>query len=141
MVKVYFKNVHPRFPAGGKMSQHLESLKLGDTITIRGPAGRLVYQGDGKFSIKKLRNEPAQIVKASKVNMIAGGTGITPMLQLIRHILKTRGDETQLRLLFANQTEKDILVRKELEEAANNYPEQFKLWYTLDTPPAGNFFL
>lgn len=121
------------------MSQFLEGLKIGDTITIRGPAGRLTYLGDGKFSIKKLRNEPAQIVKASKVNMIAGGTGITPMLQLVRHILKTKGDGTQLRLLFANQTEKDILVRKELEEAADKYPEQFKLWYTLDSPPAGMY--
>ena len=23
VIKVYFKNVHPRFPDGGKMSQHL----------------------------------------------------------------------------------------------------------------------
>lgn len=140
VIKVYFKNVHPRFPDGGKMSQHLEALELGDSITIRGPAGRLTYLGGGKFSIKKLRNEPAQTVRASKVNMIAGGTGITPMLQLVRHILKTKDDGTQLRLLFANQTEKDILVRKELEEAAAKRPEQFKLWYTLDTPPAGGLF-
>lgn len=137
VVKVYFKNVHPRFPDGGKMSQYLEGLKIGDTITIRGPAGRLTYLDGGKFSIKKLRNEPAQIVKATKVNMIAGGTGITPMLQLVRHILKQKNDGTQLRLLFANQTEKDILVRKELEEAADKNPEQFKLWYTLDSPPTG----
>jgi cytochrome-b5 reductase len=32
VIKVYFANVHPRFPEGGKMSQHLESLSLGDTI-------------------------------------------------------------------------------------------------------------
>lgn len=119
------------------MSQYLESLKVGDTITIRGPAGRLTYQNNGTFSIKKLRNEPAQIVQATKVNMIAGGTGITPMLQLIRHILKTKDDETELRLLFGNQTEKDILVRKELEVMAATYPEQFKLWYTVDSPPDG----
>ena len=28
-IKVYFANTHPNFPDGGKMSQHLESLKLG----------------------------------------------------------------------------------------------------------------
>lgn len=29
VIKVYFKNVHPKFPDGGKMSQHLESLNVG----------------------------------------------------------------------------------------------------------------
>lgn len=29
IIKVYFRNVHPNFPDGGKMSQHLESLQLG----------------------------------------------------------------------------------------------------------------
>lgn len=122
------------------MSQYLESLKIGDTISVRGPSGRLTYLGDGKFSIKKLRSEPPTILKVSKVNMIAGGTGITPMLQLIRHIAKDKNDNTKLALLFANQTEKDILVRKELEEVAKSNPDQFKLWYTLDTPPDGKNF-
>ncbi|KAB0802776.1 hypothetical protein PPYR_04962 [Photinus pyralis] len=135
VIKVYFKNVHPKFPEGGKMSQHLESLKIGDTIDIRGPSGRLNYLGNGKFSVKKLRKDPPQTITVSKVGMIAGGTGITPMLQLIRHIVKDPQDTTKLSLLFANQSEKDILVRKELEEVAENHPDQFKLWYTLDTTP------
>nr|KAF6437366.1 cytochrome b5 reductase 2 [Molossus molossus] len=69
--------------------------------------------------------------------MIAGGTGITPMLQLIRHITKNPRDKTRMSLIFANQTEDDILMRKELEEVAKTHPEQFSLWYTLDRPPAG----
>ncbi|KAJ3665042.1 hypothetical protein Zmor_000558 [Zophobas morio] len=134
VIKVYFKNVHPRFPEGGKMSQHLESLKIGDTIEVRGPSGRLQYKGHGTFSVKKLRKDPPQAVTVNKVSMIAGGTGITPMLQLIRHITKDPADKTKLKLIFANQTEKDILVRKELEEVAEKHPDQFELWYTLDTP-------
>jgi cytochrome-b5 reductase len=59
------------------------------------------------------------------------------MLQLIRHITKNPSDNTQLALLFANQTEKDILLRDELEELATKYPEQFKLWYTIDVPSEG----
>lgn len=116
------------------MSQHLESLKIGDTIEVRGPSGRLHYLGNGEFSMKKLRKDPPTHIKARKVAMIAGGTGITPMLQLIRHITKDEADDTQLCLLYANQTEKDILVRKELEEVAQKHPGQFKLWYTVDTP-------
>lgn len=66
-----------------------------------------------------------------------GGTGITPMLQLIRHICKDANDPTELRLLFANQTEQDILLRNELEKYQNEHPEQFKLWYTIDRAEEG----
>lgn len=134
VIKVYFKDVHPKFPEGGKMSQYLNNMKIGDYIDVRGPSGRLKYLGKGQFSLKVLRKDPPKIVKVKKVGMIAGGTGITPMLQLIRHILKDPSDETQLALLFANQTENDILLRDELEDAASESPKQFKLWYTVDTP-------
>ncbi|KAM3968166.1 NADH-cytochrome b5 reductase 2 isoform 2-T2 [Aphomia sociella] len=137
VVKVYFKNVHPKFPEGGKLSQHLESLKLGETIDVRGPSGRLQYVGNGAFLIKKLRKDPPIKIVAKKLNMIAGGTGITPMLQLIRHICQDANDPTELRLLFANQTEEDILLRNELEKYENEHPKQFKLWYTIDRPNDG----
>lgn len=103
VIKVYKANVHPKFPDGGKMSQHLDALNIGDTIAFRGPSGKLQYLGNGKFSIKKLRKDPAENILVKKVNMIAGGTGITPMLQLIREILKKSDDKTECSLLFANQ--------------------------------------
>ncbi|XP_014211053.1 NADH-cytochrome b5 reductase 2 isoform X1 [Copidosoma floridanum] len=137
VVKVYFKNVHPKFPEGGKMSQYLESLKIGETIDVRGPSGRLVYNGKGKFSIKLLRKEPPVEYSLAKAVMIAGGTGITPMLQLIRAIVKDPLDKTQVSLLYANQTEKDILLREELDEVAKNHPDQVKVWYTVDTGSEG----
>jgi len=133
VIKVYKKDVHPKFPAGGKMSQYLDEMKIGDTIAFRGPAGRLQYSGKGTFAVKKLRKDPPKHIKAKRVNMIAGGTGITPMLQLIRDVLK-RGDEdkTELALLFANQSERDILLRAELDELAQAHKDQFKVWYTVD---------
>lgn len=135
VIKVYFKDVHPKFPAGGKMSQHLEKMAIGDKISFRGPSGRLHYLGNGEFSIKKLRKDPPKLVTAKKVNMIAGGTGITPMLQLVRDVLKNKEkDKTELALLFANQSEEDILLRNELDELAKKHPEQFKVWYTVDRP-------
>ncbi|KAF7277809.1 hypothetical protein GWI33_009226 [Rhynchophorus ferrugineus] len=134
VIKVYFKNVHPKFPNGGQLTQYLESLKIGDTIDIRGPSGRLQYVSPGTFSVKKLRKDPAVIFKVKKVNLIAGGVGITPILQLIRQIAKDPNDNTEAAILFANQTEDDILLRDELEEVSNKHPEQFKLWYTLDRP-------
>ena len=45
---MYFKDVHPKFPEGGKMSQYLEAMAIGDAIDVRGPSGLLVYDGRGK---------------------------------------------------------------------------------------------
>jgi cytochrome-b5 reductase len=129
MVKVYFGGVHPKFPEGGKMSQHLEKLKIGDKMHIKGPTGRIEYKAHGHFVVKTGRDQFRE-VRVKRVGMIAGGTGVTPMLQIIRHILKDPTDPTQLSLLFANQTEEDILLRKELEECTKD--PRFKLWYTLD---------
>ncbi|XP_043468755.1 NADH-cytochrome b5 reductase 3 isoform X2 [Leptopilina heterotoma] len=137
VVKVYLKNIHPKFPQGGKMSQYLENLSVSDTVDFRGPSGRLVYKGEGTFSIKLLRKEPPVEYNVKKVVMLAGGTGITPMLQLIRAMIKNPKDQTQASLLFANQTEKDILLRKELEEIAKKQSQRFKLWFTLDTSSEG----
>lgn len=39
--------------------------------------------------------------------------------------------------LFAFQTEKDIILREDLEELQAQYPNRFKLWFTLDHPPEG----
>jgi len=134
VIKVYFANVHPRFPEGGKMSQHLDSLSLGDTIDVRGPSGHLDYQGRGVFIIKPDKKSEPKTVKADQLSMIAGGTGITPMLQIIRAVFRDPEDTTSMSLLFANQTEEDILLRKELEAIAEEFPDRFKVWYTLDRP-------
>uniref|UniRef100_W5NDQ2 cytochrome-b5 reductase n=1 Tax=Lepisosteus oculatus TaxID=7918 RepID=W5NDQ2_LEPOC len=117
------------------MSQYLESLRIGDTIDFRGPSGLLVYQGKGTFAIRPDKKSDPVIKTAKNLGMIAGGTGITPMLQIIRAIMKDKEDKTVCYLLFANQTEKDILLRPELEEIQANYPSRFKLWFTLDRAP------
>uniref|UniRef100_UPI00398F4907 NADH-cytochrome b5 reductase 3-like n=1 Tax=Pristiophorus japonicus TaxID=55135 RepID=UPI00398F4907 len=137
VVKIYFKGVHPKFPEGGKMSQYLEDMNLGDTIHFRGPSGLLTYQGKGKFSIQSDKKSPPEAKFAKKLGMIAGGSGITPMLQLIREIMKDPEDPTMCYLLFANQTEKDILLRDDLEELQAEYADRFRLWYTVDKAPEG----
>jgi len=135
LIKVYFKNVHPKFPDGGKMSQHLESLNIGDSIDVKGPIGRFEYLGHGKFQIKKGRDlvVPHQ---AKRFAMIAGGTGLTPMRQILQHIVKDPTDQTEVHLLFANQTEQDILLREELDTLAAK-DKRVKIWYTVDRVPEG----
>ena len=134
VVKVYFANVHPKFPDGGKMSQHLESLAIGDTIDVRGPKGKLEYLGRGNFAIAP-RPSAAPVAKSyARIGMVAGGTGITPMLQIIRAMMKDPADNTEVWLLYANQTEDDILLRQELEDVRDASGGRFHLWYTLDRP-------
>ena len=54
------------------------------------------------------------------------------MLQLVRQIANDPDDSTEMTLLFANQSENDILLRKELDECAKDHPRQFKVRYTVD---------
>ena len=124
VVKIYPANVHPKFPEGGKMTQYLESMAIGDSIDVRGPSGKLVYKGRGVFDIKEDKKEAGKEVKVKEVSMIAGGTGITPMLQLVRAVFRDPEDKTNLSLLFANQTEDDILLRNELEEVQKKHPDR-----------------
>jgi cytochrome-b5 reductase len=104
----------------GNVSKAIGLLKIGDTIKVKGPKGQMVYRPG--------------LVRA--FGMIAGGTGITPMLQIIRAILKNPSDRTQISLIFANVNEDDILLRKELEQLAEDEKSRFKLYLVLNNPPA-----
>jgi len=131
VIKVYKGGVIDRFPDGGKMSQYMDTLKVGDTLDIMGPIGTHEYLGHGKFKSGSKEHT------CKKLGMMAGGTGITPMLQVMAAVLKDPSDTTEISLLYANQTENDILVRDMLEELQAKHPKQLKVWYTLDRPPKG----
>lgn len=50
------------------MSQHLDSLSLGDTIEVKGPLGHFVYEGRGTYSLngkKGARSKHALLSPAS----------------------------------------------------------------------------
>eukprot|EP00744_Colponema_vietnamica_P007999 GILI01011445.1.p1 GENE.GILI01011445.1~~GILI01011445.1.p1 ORF type:complete len:310 (+),score=72.72 GILI01011445.1:62-991(+) len=132
LVKVYFKDVHPKFPQGGLLTQYLESLKIGDHIDFKGPLGRLNYQGRGNFEIKE--SSGIRHAHVTHVGMIAGGSGITPMYQVMNAIFKDKNDPTQISLIFGNQTEGDILLKPELDAASSAHADKFSLCYTLDRP-------
>ncbi|CAB9497889.1 Nitrate reductase [NADH] (Fragment) [Seminavis robusta] len=136
VIKVYKAGVHPKFPDGGQMSQHLESLSIGDKILMKGPKGHMEYFGNGKFKVKPL-GKKMQERSCNAIGMMAGGTGITPMLQILHAIFRNPNDMTRVKLIYANQTEKDILVQRELEALQKEFPDRFSLHYTLDKAPDG----
>jgi len=132
VIKVYVRGEKDQFPDGGKMSQYLNSLVVGkSTVDIKGPIGRLQYMGKGRFMLGK-----KYLPIKKQIGMMAGGTGITPCLQVITAALKDPNDKTEISLLYANQTENDILVRDEMEALQKKHPQRFKIWYTLDRPAA-----
>lgn len=129
VIKIYKKTTTPPFIDGGKMSQYIESLKIGDALEVEGPYGLIKYLGRGSFSLG------SRFVHKRNVGLMAGGTGITPIFQLIKRVFEDHADPTKLFLIYANKTEGDILLRDELEELENEYPDRITLWYTLDSPP------
>ncbi len=114
----YFDLTVKRYEAG-LISKYLHDQKIGDTVLMSGPnpGGHWV---DGM---------------AKKVGLVAGGTGITPMISIIRWILaKSLGVE--LFLVFANKTEADIIFRDEWEGDAREHAS-FHCYHVLEQPPAG----
>ncbi|RBQ75518.1 hypothetical protein FVER14953_13790 [Fusarium verticillioides] len=107
------------YPDGKLTSKFLAKLEVGDEVLFRGPKGAMKYQPN----------------LCKKIGMIAGGTGITPMFQVIRAICEHDRDTTEISLIYANRTEQDILLREELDRFARRYPKNFKVYYMLDQPP------
>nr|CCC94970.1 unnamed protein product [Trypanosoma congolense IL3000] len=135
LVKVYYKGVSSEFPHGGRLSQHLDGLRIGDTVEMMGPLGTFQYLGNGDYTVELRKGQKHQ-KHVSGFAMIAGGTGITPMLQVIRAIVKSPDDPTRVWLVFSNHTEWDILLREVLDECCRD--GRVKVWYTLtrEAPPA-----
>lgn len=126
-VKFVIKAYPPcdRFPKGGKMSQHLDAMKIGDTIDIRGPVGEFHYIANGSFTIDGEEGH------ATKFNMVAGGTGITPCMQIAAEILRHDDDNTKISLIFACREENDLLMRSTLDEWEEKFPKKFQVHYIL----------
>jgi nitrate reductase (NAD(P)H) len=126
-VKFVVKIYRPceRFPAGGKMSQHFDNMRIGDYLDFRGPVGEFEYISNGSFL---LDNEES---KGTRFNMVAGGTGITPCMQIASEILRHPSDPTQISLVFACRQEGDLLMRSTLDEWAAAFPTKFKVHYIL----------
>jgi len=107
------------YPAGN-ISKHMASLIVGQTIKVKGPKGAMVYTPN----------------MVRHFGMIAGGTGITPMLQIIRAVIRGRptGDTTEIDLIFANVNPEDILLKEDLDQLAKK-DKGFRVHYVLNNPP------
>lgn len=129
VIKVYYANVSKEFPEGGKMSQYLGALKVGDSIDVKGPMGHVTYPSRGIIRVDECD------FKVTSFVMLCGGTGITPIYQIISAVLRDQNDSTELHILYSNRHEVDILLKKELDELIAKYPVRLTMHYTLSSPP------
>ncbi|MFS4415122.1 flavodoxin reductase [Maribacter sp. 2307ULW6-5] len=82
------------YPGHDGVTKEMDGLRVGDSLLIGDAWGAISYQGPGTF--------------------IAGGAGITPFIAIVKD-LRGKKQLDGHRLIFANKTEKDIILKKNLE--------------------------
>jgi len=103
----------------GKGSAFAQSLQPGDRVA---------------FKQVKANVKPFQYPFARQtITMLAGGTGIAPMLQALHPIFETPGDRTRVRLLYGNKTPLDIMLKDELDALAQKHADRFDVHYVVGT--------
>ncbi|OQS06284.1 NADH-cytochrome b5 reductase [Thraustotheca clavata] len=101
----------------GALSKHIVELQPGEALDMKGPLLKFAYQPNSR----------------KHIGLVAGGSGITPMLQVALEILRNPDDHTQVTLIFANNTEDDIILRDELAAYESMYPG-LKVIHILSNP-------
>lgn len=114
----YFDLTVKRYENGG-VSRYLHEREIGDKVLMSGPS-------EGGHWVDGM---------AKRVGFVAGGTGITPMISIIRWIL-AKSLPAELFLVFANKTERDIIFRDEWDENVREHAS-FHCYHVLGQPPAG----
>ncbi|XP_068949051.1 NADH-cytochrome b5 reductase-like isoform X3 [Petaurus breviceps papuanus] len=86
----------------GLMSQYVKSWKVGDTVFWRGPFGGFPYRP----------NQYGELL------MLAAGTGLAPMLPILKEITDNEEDETFVTLVSCFKSFKDIYLKPFLQDQA-----------------------
>lgn len=106
--------------AVGTVTRHLQKMKRGDVIGIRGPFGS---------------HWPVQEFGGSDVVIVAGGIGLAPLRPAIYQVLARREKYGDVFILYGARTPADMLFRKELEQWRGRFDVQVDA--TVDTASLG----
>lgn len=124
-VKTYFADEEQ---PGGAFSNILAAMPIGEDLEMRGPWGDVIYNGKGKFNVV------GQEMTFKRVSFVIGGTGLTPGYSLIARVCLDPDDPTELRVIDANKSEADILLRKDLEHMEKVSKGKLKITHVLSEP-------
>ena len=87
----------------------------------------------GTVNGKRIMHGSASVLgRWNNIGLIAGGTGIAPLLQVARVVLTSQDPvdtSTNVHLLFIN-----CIAREEIEYLASKYRERFHVTYSLTSP-------
>ena len=124
--------LHVRRVAGGEFTDALFAGTLNNTLlTIEGPLGQFAYrpQTAGRAA--------AQSGAAAPLLLVGGGTGIAPLLGILRHVIEYRV-ERGIALSWGVRSERDLYAQATLETLVQSAPAG-RLRYTpvLSEPSAG----
>jgi 3-ketosteroid 9alpha-monooxygenase subunit B len=101
--------------ANGKGSNWFhDALKEGDTIGVMPPAGRFVLNDTSDATLL----------------LFGGGSGITPMMSLIKSALKS--GKRQIRLFYANRDKPSVIFDAEFEALMKAHPGKLEVIHHLD---------
>ena len=107
---------------GGKFSSHANSiLKEGDTVHVLPPTG--------KFKTKAKRQTAANYLA------FAAGSGITPVISIIKSVLKNE-PASHFTLVYGNRTRGSIIFKEQLEAIKNKYMDRFAMHHILSREQA-----
>ena len=100
--------------AGGRVSNWMhDAVREGDVLEVMPPAGRFC-----------LTERDAELV------LFAAGSGITPVISLLKTALATSGRPA--RLLYANRDRASVIFRAELDAWRERYPGRLQVVHRLD---------
>ncbi|KAI0380098.1 hypothetical protein F5Y04DRAFT_258302 [Hypomontagnella monticulosa] len=125
LIKIYYDTPERK---GGKMTQALDAIPIGHFVDFKGPVGKFEYLGRGLCSIAGRQRQVKHFI------MICGGSGITPIFQVLRAVLTDREDTTSCLVIDGNRVEQDILCKQDLDQMAADNPHKCRLLYTLSQP-------
>jgi nitrate reductase (NAD(P)H) len=124
-VKTYFPTDEQ---PGGAMSNILDCMPIGEEIEIRGPTGEIEYTGNGSFTISDKE------YTFTRINLVLGGSGITPGYALLARAMLSFDDKTEIRVVDANKSEKDILLKEALDQFEKESNGRLKITHVLSHP-------
>ncbi|KAI1877547.1 hypothetical protein JX265_003555 [Neoarthrinium moseri] len=125
LIKVYYDTPERK---GGKMTQALDAIPVGHFVDFKGPTGRFEYLGRGLCTISAVQR------KVKRFIMICGGSGITPIFQVLRAVMRDPEDPTFCLVLDGNRIEEDILCREEIDGLVRGNEHKCRLLYSLSKP-------
>lgn len=106
---------------GGKFSTYANrELKVGDTLEVMPPMGRFYAELDPNSERKYVA--------------FAAGSGITPMLSIIKSTLETE-PKSVFTLFYVNKTSSSIIFKAALEDLKDRYMSRFRLFHLLTREP------